>query len=235
MAKSMPKWLLLLILGIVAALIGIFLWDTFIRQPGKEQIQAIQEAAKQREAALAAELARVARQSRQRDTIIDAAAVEERAQEIASDLASNRIAQLRQQLGVLTEVRDSNAVLLQLDRQHESRHLADTVRINRLIVQRDTLRADRDDWKRSSGRLLAEVRRLNTDIDSIVGLALHECSYLIVKLPCPTLVLGPGVGVSGTGVFHAGLQITAGIPIRLGRKPSPPQATVSDLELSAGR
>ncbi len=223
----MPKWLKLLVIAILIVVTGLFLWDVLVRQPRQEQeIKTIRQEAQESTAVWQARLDTLGRRSTQRDAIVDSAAVQEQAQEIASDLLSDQIANLRNQLRSIPEVRDSNTILVQLNAQQESRHTADTIRIARLRVQRDTLRQDRDDWKEAAGRLHALNLKLARDIDRLADIKLNECSYGIVKLPCPTIVGGPSVGIDAKGTVHAGLAITGGIPLRFGRRARPaPQRT----------
>lgn len=224
----MSKWLIRIVIGIgiMAVLTGILLWvKPWLQRAfgsGREQeIQAITQAAKDSLASAQRRIDSLTVLSGRRDTIVDSAAVEERAHALASDLASDRIAQLRHQLGTMTEVRDRNVLLVQLDIQQEHRHTADTIRINRLRLIGDTLRADRDDWKRAAGQLLAFSKKLTGDINRLAEIASDQCNYLIVKLPCPAIVAGVGGQLNGHGALSAGLQVTGGIPIRLGRRSAP--------------
>jgi hypothetical protein len=220
----MPKWLwgLVLVLSIAAV---YWFFRSLGGQSAKEALaDSLQTAHQESLAVWTRRIRDLEVISAERDSAIAEAAIEDSINEHRSDLASNTIAQLRHQIRSVTNVRDSLSFYVQLDVQHEARHDADTARIHVLRFQRDALQRDRDDWKRAAGGLLAQLRHDSTTISRLVEMVKDECSYIILKGPCPKLVVGPGVGVTTDGSVNAHIiSVTGGIPIRLpglsGRSP----------------
>jgi len=209
------KWLLLLGLAVVGAV--------FVAQncfgPGRSDRQAeadsLRTAHQESLAVWTKRVDSLSNLSGRRDSTFSRDSMEEAIADSIGHLAGNRIAKLRQQLGLLTEVRDSNRVLVTIVSEQDARFSADSLVKISLRRQRDSMRIDRNDWKRAAGGLLAQVRRDSITIDRLVEMVKDECSYLIVKGPCPKVVVGPGVGAGPDGVHVSYLSITAGIPIRL--------------------
>ena len=80
------------------------------------------------------------------------------------------------------------------------------------------MRVDRDEWKRTAGRLIAENNRLTDDLAYIAELSENRCKVVLVTIPCPTVTVGPGVGVRTQpelDIEPRVVQVTVGIPVRI--------------------
>jgi hypothetical protein len=207
---------LILVVLVVAAIVFL-LWLGFRQRGSSEEIDRTVNADKdsaalnQRRQDSLIELSRVRDSSVQRDSI------EEGQASLSSRTLSDSISKLREKIRTLTNPLDSLRRYIQLDTFHTNRHKSDSIWIAALGRQRDTLKIDRNQWKRRAFLLFHENKRLTQDVIRLGEIGKQSCDLLIVHVPCPQLVLGGGGQVTPSGELSVGLQLTGGIPIRLGR------------------
>lgn len=216
------------LLSIVLAALGVLtLWWIFGRSRGNGEIDQIVTADRDSSVIWKARIDSLAKASSMRDSAMYRDSVQESQLHLRVVALGNRIADLHVKLGVVTEARESLRVYIQLDTFHTNRHEADSNRIFLLKRTIDTLKIDRAKWKEYAVLLNRENARLTKDIFRLGQIAKQSCDLLIVHIPCPELVVGPGASVSATGHVQAGLQVTGGIPIHFGKRAKPPSRSPS--------
>lgn len=235
----------LILMGLGAAIVLIGLWLVTRHRGGSEEIDRTVKTDKDSSAAWQARIDSITEASRARDSVAAEDSIAAEKFRLRSLALTKSLQETRLQLVNLATVEDSLRIYTRLDTLHENRHTADAERILVLQRQADVFRLDRDDWKRAATKLQLENVRITQDLIRVGEIAKQSCDLLIVHVPCPQLVLGAGGQLAPSGHVSAGLQLTAGIPIRLGKKKAPaaqllqPQSAspssslpvVSDLEL----
>jgi len=241
--KGALKHNLLVIVGLAAVCAALAWW--FLRTDrGSREIDRIVSQDRDSLAANQARVDTLIERSSSRDSSIRRDSIFERQLELQSRAARIRLRQLADSLRMAAKnAVDSIGIYIQRDTFHSNRAKADSLRIAYLARQRDSLKIDRNEWRRSTLRLLQENRRITNDLIAVKNLAKNSCELLFIHVRCPEIVVGPSLGVSAQGSFHAQpLAVSVGIPLRLGGKkaPSPRQPVrvlpdsalpvVSDLE-----